>query len=250
MNRRFVFLSMITLFGCGSQPGPLTQTDFCNKYAQDVCAGVVPACLVTTATCTAGQLNACTTAARSNAGRDFIPANAEDCLNKVSSTYGKLKQGSVALNAADIQAMDQACSDVYRGTVLANGPCTADADCLDGLICDVAKGYCGTSKLVAQGAGCANIGETCPAGFFCSAITGVWLCLSKAGLGGACDAANPCQENLRCKAGTCVVQLDIGEVCTLDQDCSTGFCEPYAGLCAQDLRFANHTAACVAMGGP
>ena len=250
MNRRFVYLSMIVLIGCNSQPGPLTQTEFCNKYAEDVCAGVVPACLVTAATCTDGRLAECTDVARSNAGRDFIPANAEVCLNKVNGTYSKLKQGSVALSATDIQAKDQACGDVYRGTVLANGPCKADADCLDGLICDVAKGFCGTSKLVAQGAGCANIGETCPSGSFCNAITGVWLCLSKAGLGGACNDANPCLENLRCAAGTCVVQLGIGEQCTVDQDCSTGFCEPYAGLCAQDLRFAVHSSACVAMGGP
>jgi hypothetical protein len=250
MNRRFVFLSMLTLLGCGSQPGPLTQTDYCNEYAQGVCSGVVPACLVTTATCMAVQLDKCTADAQYNAGRVFIPANAETCLNKVSSTYSKLKQGSVALSAADLQAKDQACGDVYRGPVEKNGPCTADADCLDGLICDVAKGYCGTSKLVAQGAGCANIGETCPAGFYCSAITGVWLCLGRAGLGGACDAANPCMENLRCSTGTCVVQLGIGEQCAVDQDCKTGLCEPYAGLCAQDVRFANHTAACVAMGGP
>jgi hypothetical protein len=214
----------------------------------------VPACLVTAPTCTAVQVAECTGIAQINTGpdfhRDFQPANAEVCLNKVSSTYGKLKQGSVALSATDIQAKDQACGDVYRGTVLANGPCKADADCLDGLICDVAKGFCGTSKLVAQGAGCANIGETCPPGSFCNAITGVWLCLSKASLGGACNDANPCLENLRCAAGTCVVQLGIGEQCTVDQDCSTGFCEPYAGLCAQDLRFAVHSSACVAMGGP
>jgi len=250
MNRCFSLLSMIILVGCGSEPGPLTQTEFCNKYAQNVCAGVVPACLVTAPSCTAGQLAECTELARINAGRDFNPANAEACLNKVNSTFSKLKQGSVALSAADIQAKNQACADVYRGTVLANGPCTTDAACLDGLICDAAKGFCGTSKLVAQGAGCANVGETCPPGSFCSNITGVWLCLGKAGLGGACNAANPCLENLRCAAGTCIVQLGIGEVCTVDQDCDTGLCEPYAGKCAQDVRYANGSAACVAMGGP
>jgi hypothetical protein len=147
-----------------------------------------------------------------------------------------------------MQAMDQACGDVYRGTVMANGPCTSDTDCFTGLICD--KGYCGTTKMVAAGAQCNNIGETCPPGSFCSNATRIWLCTSKVSLGGACDDANPCLENLRCAAGSCVGQLDIGEVCTMDQDCSTGLCEPYAGLCAQDVRFANHSAACVAMGGP
>jgi hypothetical protein len=44
------------------------------------------------------------------------------------------------------------------------------------------------------------------------------------------------------------VQLGIGADCTVDQDCSSGFCEPYALKCAQDVRFANGSAACTAMG--
>jgi hypothetical protein len=250
MNRHLFFFGIVALAGCSSQPGPLTQTEYCNRYAQDVCAGVSPACLMTDASCTAGRLAQCATEAQSNATatRDFIPPNAEACLNKVNAVYGKLKQGAVALGAADIQAMNDACGNVYRGTALAYGSCKVDADCLDPLICD--KGYCGTARTVAQGAGCANIGETCPPGSYCSSTTGIWFCSSKVGLGGVCDASNPCLENLRCMGVACAVQLGIGEVCTVDQDCDSGFCEPYAGLCALDVRFANGSAACKAMGGP
>jgi hypothetical protein len=247
MNRRFAFLSMVALAGCGNQPGPLTQTEYCTQYAQDVCAGVSPACLLRPADCTAGRLAECTAVARNNAGRDFLPPNAEACLNKVNAAYGKLNQGAVALGASDIQAMNQVCGNIYRGTVLANGPCTVDADCLDPLICD--KGYCGTAKTVAQGAGCANIGEVCPQGFYCGGVTGVLVCAVKMGLGGACDAANPCLETLRCVVGACAVQLGIGDDCAVDQDCDSGFCEPYAAKCALDVRFANGSAACIAMGG-
>ncbi len=249
MNHRFVLLCAIALAGCSSQPAPLTQTEYCNQYAQDVCDGVSPACLMTPATCMAGRLAQCTGDAQTAANNhwDFIPPNAEACLNKVNATYGKLNGGAVSLSPADLMSVDLACGNVYRGTELPNGPCVVDADCLDGLICD--KGYCGTAKLVAQGAGCANIGEYCPYGSYCSAASGVWMCASKLGLGGACNAANPCLENLRCAAGVCSVQLDIGEDCSVDQDCSSGFCEPYAFKCAQDVRFANGNLDCQAMGG-
>jgi hypothetical protein len=201
---------------------------------------------MTAASCTAGQLTACSTEAQANATRKFIAANAEACLNKVSLAYGKLKQGTGVFSASDIQAANQACGNVYRGTVMTNGPCQLDIDCLDGLICD--KGRCGNAKVVGQGAQCANIGEICPQGFYCSMATGIWVCTNKLNLGGACTDS-PCLEDLRCAAGLCSVQLGIGEDCTFDQDCSTGFCEPYAGKCAQDVGFAYGNPACVAKGG-
>ncbi len=247
MNHRFVILGAIAFAGCSSQPEPLTQTEYCNQYAQDVCAGIVPACLMPQADCMAGRLAECTAQAQENAGRDFLPPNAQVCLDKVKAVYGKLNQGAVSLSPADLETVALACGKVYRGTELPNGPCVADADCLDGLICD--KGYCGTARLVAQGAGCANIGEYCPSGSYCSTTSGVWMCASKLGLGGACSAANPCLESLRCAGGICSVQLDIGGACSVDQDCSSGFCEPYALKCAQDVRFANGNLDCQAMGG-
>ena len=97
MNHRLVLLCVIALAGCSSQPGPLTQTEFCDKYAQEICAAVSPACLVTAASCTAGRLNDCSAVAQANATRDFIPPNAQVCLDKVRAAYGKLNQGAVAL---------------------------------------------------------------------------------------------------------------------------------------------------------
>jgi hypothetical protein len=224
----------------------LTQIEYCNQYAQNVCAGVVRACLITEATCTAGRLAECSQQAQENVGRDFIPANAEAYLSKVNAAYGKLKQGALTLGASEFQALDQARGKVYRGTVLANGVCAADADCLDPLICD--KNHCGTASTVAQGAGCANTGETCPPNFYCGESAGVRLCVTKVVLGGACEAY-PCMENLRCLGGACAVQLGIGQVCTADQECTSGFCEPYAAMCALDVQFGNRSAACVALGG-
>lgn len=248
MKPRAFLPIMVALVGCGSQPGPLTPAGYCDQIAQDVCAAVSPACLVPIATCTTGQLVQCSAEAQANAGRDFIPSGAQACLSKVSAVYAKLNQGMVALSAADYQAMTEICSQVYRGTGVANAPCTLDADCSSGLICD--KGYCGTATVVTKGAGCANIGEICPQGFYCSDASGVWVCSGKVGMGVACNASTLCLENLRCAAGVCSAQLGIGDACTADQDCSSGFCEPYAAICAEDVRFANGSAACIASAGP
>ena len=253
MNRRLVLLTMVALVGCHNEASPLTPTGYCTQYAQDVCAGVMPACLITDAVCTQGRLDECTRQAADNAGRQFIPANAETCLGEVRTVYNKVKQG-VPVGPADYRAMTQACNDVYRGTLAANAPCPsgATADCSDPLVC--VKCFCEPPKPVGQG-GCANSGEYCQLGYYCSNASGAYFCTSKGGLGSACGDSLPCLENLRCSAaGICDTQLGIGDVCSVDQDCSpvppnnTGFCDPYAFKCAQDLRFGAD--ACSAMSGP
>jgi hypothetical protein len=151
--------------------------------------------------------------------------------------------------------MVQACNDVYRGTIAANAPCPsgATADCMDGLVCD--KGFCGLARPVAQG-GCANSGEYCQTDYYCSNASGAYFCTSKGGLGAVCGDSLPCLETLRCSAGICTTQLEIGDVCSVDQDCNpagtnsvdkAGFCDPFAFKCAQDLRFKSE--ACNAMSG-
>jgi hypothetical protein len=247
--RRLLMLAPLLATGCGTEDKPLTASDFITQYAQNVCAGVSPACLVPMDTCTAIQSAARSQTAQDAAGQGwlFVPAAAQTCLGLVASVYGSLKTSAV-VKASDFKAMVYACDQVYRGPRTANATCAFDEDCTPGLICD--KLHCGTKSVVPQGAGCANIGETCPAGSYCAASAeGIRICASRIGLGGACGESTPCSETLRCLAGTCTAQLGIGEKCTVDQDCASKFCEPYAYLCADDVRFANHSAACVAMGG-
>jgi hypothetical protein len=241
-----MLVALVAFAGCGSDPSSLTPNEFFQKRAEAVCSAVSSACLVTVATCTTGRVAEYMAEYQTALSyfRDFIPSNAEACLSKVKDVYGKLDQGTVALKASDYQAMATACANVYRGSSPANGPCQSDIDCLGHLGCD--KGFCGTPKLVAPGAGCANIGEYCPTGSYCSNTTGIWICSTKVDLQGYC-ATSPCLESLRCAGGYCVARLGVGELCATDGDCSSGFCEPYAGKCADDIRFANGSAACVAM---
>jgi hypothetical protein len=239
---------LVLLTSCGSEPDPLSANAFFQKRPAAECAAVSSACLVTESACVVGRAAEYTAEyqAALRAARDFVPPQAESCLARVEDVYGKLDQGKVAIRAADYQAMTSVCANVYRGSSVANGPCQADVDCVGALICD--KGYCATRKLVAAGAGCANPGESCPQGSYCRYANGVWLCSAKVGAQGDCTVA-PCIETLRCAAGVCVARLGIGEACAADSDCSSGFCEPFAARCAEDIRFANGSAACRAMGG-
>jgi hypothetical protein len=248
MKHRPILLVLVALVGCGNEPSPLTASQFFQKRAQDVCVGIYSACLMTMDACTAAQTadyQAEYQAATANF-RDFIPPNAEACLGKVKDVYGKLENGAVALKAADYRTMQAVCANVYRGTSAVNGPCQSDTDCLGNLACD--KGFCATPKLVGAGGLCANPGEYCPPGSYCSNATGVWVCTAKVGAQGNC-LASPCLETLRCASGLCVDRLAIGEACVSDADCAGDFCEPYAAKCANDIRFANGTAACIALGG-
>jgi hypothetical protein len=247
MRLRLLSLVLVAFAGCGSDKAPTTQTEYCGLYAQEICAAVAPACLMTESACTAGRLADCGVQAQQNSRRDFLPSNADACLAKIGEVYGKLNQGAVALTAAAITSINDACANVYRGTKATNGSCEVDVDCLDGLVCD--KGFCGRANIVAQGQGCANVGEICPPGNYCSGAAPVSSCVSKGQLGADCNDAVPCLENLRCESGVCAVQLEVGVACAVNQDCKTRFCEPYAQMCANDVRFANKSAACTAMGG-
>jgi hypothetical protein len=257
MKCRIVLLSLcsIAIMGCNGGANSMTTTQFCNKKAQAICESVSPACLTPVSGCISGQVAQCLADAQYELGnsRDFIPHNAEDCLKKVKEVYGKLDK-AIALKAAELQAMDLVCAMVYRGTSMANGPCTVDADCLEDMICD--KNRCGNWTLKAQGEGCANIGEYCPQGFYCGDSLGVKACIPRVGLMSTCNevmAINKpvilCAEVLRCVGEVCIQQLGIGETCAGHQDCASGFCEPYALKCGEDLRFANGSAACIAISG-
>lgn len=248
MKPRSMLFLLLPLASCGDEPAPLSPEGFFQKRADEVCSEMLLACYVEVPVCVAGRVAEYQAEyhAALQAFRDFIPANAEACLAKVKEVYGKIKEGMVAMKAVDYQAMVAVCANVYRGSSPANEWCELDVDCLDNLICD--KGSCATSKLVAPGALCANPGESCPQGSYCGYDGRVWLCTAKVGALGDCTAA-PCIEALRCAGGVCVPRLDIAEACTTDGDCSSGFCEPYARVCAQDIRFAKGSDACRAMGG-
>ncbi len=245
----------LALFGslvgaCGSDDDSvLTRQQFCQEKARRECADVVPACLIPEVECRASREAACNTQAAIDlsAQRTFSPSNAATCLSKVGDIFGKLNRGAVALTADEWRQQKAACERVFQGSALLNQKCNQTTDCSGILVCD--RGYCGSPKRVSAGAGCANTGEYCEPGNYCSNDARP-LCTVRLGFGGACSATVPCLENLRCDlsgaVGMCSTLFTDSSPCLSDGDCASGFCEPFALRCSHDVRFASGTPACTA----
>lgn len=237
------------LAGCSGNDRPMTRAEFCQNYSERECSNVAPACLVPEADCLAARQAACADRAQieESAQRSFDPANADACLSRVSAVFGVLNH-NLAIEAEDYRSIDTACARVFHGNAAANEACGVDADCSGTLVCD--KGRCGTWRQVDPGAGCANIGEYCPQGYYCGGASGVWMCTARSGLGAVCSPEVSCVENLRCDNGICADRLAIGLACQADGECASAFCEPFAMKCGTGVRFAEESSACKAYQPP
>jgi hypothetical protein len=236
-------LAALVVTSCNRDDRPMTRAEFCQNRSERECSSVAPACLLPEVDCLAARQAACASQGQieESAQRPFDPANADACLSRVSAVFGVLSH-NLAIEAKDYRSIDEACARVFHGNAAANETCGVDADCSGTLVCD--KGRCGTWRQVDPGAGCANIGESCPQGYYCGSGSGVWMCTARPGLGAMCDAEVACIEDLRCVGGTCADRLTIGIACQDDGECASGFCEPFASKCATDVRFAEGTSAC------
>ena len=225
----------------------MTRADFCQSYSENECSNVAPACLVTEADCQSVRQAWCMAWGQSEEdaqpSRPFDPQNAQACLSTVSAVFGALKS-NLGIQASDYLSIDKACTRVFHGSAQANDTCGVDADCSGSMTCD--KGRCGNAHQVDPGAGCANIGESCPPGYYCGGETGVFVCEVRPGAGANCGDGVPCLEDLRCASGVCAARLLIGTACQDDGDCASQFCEPFALKCGTDVRFADGTPACQA----
>lgn len=241
-----LFGSLVGACG-GDDDASMTRLQFCQERAKRECAAVVPACLIPDLECRTSREAVCNNQAAIDvtALRTFVPSNAGTCLNKVSDIFGRLDRGAVAITDKEWREIDPACERVFQGPAQANQKCNQNSDCSGSLVCD--RGYCGSPKKVSAGAGCANTGEFCEPGNYCSNDSRP-LCTLRPGFGGACGAAVPCLENLRCDLSTgigmCTTLLADSSPCLADGDCASGFCEPFAFKCSHDVRFASGTPAC------
>ena len=224
-----------------SKDEDMAETEFCPEYARTECATVGERCVAATnEACIATRTTACEqrAAAWKAGGRPFSGKNAAACLEKLKSTYALS-----TINAENLRALDDTCSRVYPGTAPANSACTVDHDCAGSLICD--KMLCGARKVVAAGAGCANVGEQCPAGQICKlGPQSLRLCQARQAAGMPCSASEPCLESLRCDGTSCVARLKTSEACTQDGDCESSYCDPYRMICAPGLAFALGSDSC------
>jgi hypothetical protein len=236
--------------GCGVlDDKPKSVGEFCGEYAKIECEQTAVSCSRSRAECEPIRKATCQSfvAPLMDPSRVFRSENAEDCLEQLKKTYSKS-----LITAADLTALTDRCRRVVEGPGLANATCTVDIDCRSPLICD--KKRCGPLRVVAAGANCANPGEVCPPNEYCRAADGLAVCSARPDKGAACNVELPCKPNLRC-SDTCVDKLPANSPCGTDDDCQTGYCNPYppasAGrTCLPGLSFAPFAPTCDAYFGP
>jgi hypothetical protein len=233
------------LGACQAAPGAMNEEEFCVEYARRECAKVALACgFERPTTCEEVRKTACRAWVQRTKSevRGFRPENVEACLKKVSDTYGE-----PLIKAEHWKALADVCQRVFQGSRRALEPCAADGECAAGLVCD--KRRCAPRRDVGPGAPCANPGDTCPRTEYCKqADEIVWMCTRKLEKGRPCGVAEPCAEALRCR-GTCTDRLPVSAPCAQDDDCETGYCFPYRGVCAAGLNFALGSPSCDAYEG-
>ncbi len=253
--------------GCGSNNDPVKGPQYaypdvptyCAARAKAECSQVVlDNCQTTQDACVAARRGACGQGVP--AGASYRPAQADACIAAVTAAYT-----NDTLTAAELEAVDKACAQLFQGTGVADSPCSSDTGCnLDAqLQCVMATGSAsGTCQIpvpVDPGGDCSAVDAVCQDGYFCSAEA--QGCLQKYGTGKACSDVKPCQDTLRCVPtaatatdGTCEAKLDAMSACTCEagktwcqsSDCAGGLCSAVQGnlQCASQLKLSPNEPIC------
>jgi hypothetical protein len=247
------------LLGLGLAPAcgvlddkPKSVGDFCLEYAKRECGPTAAICSRSAAECEPIRRAACmafVAPLQDGAGRVFRSDNAEGCLEQLEETYKKS-----LITAADLASLRSKCDRVVEGAGVANASCGAHQDCRSPLVCD--KGRCGPERVVAAGANCANPGEVCQPTEYCKTADGLSVCAARGDKNAACSATLPCKPSFRCgAAATCADKAAANAPCTIDDECATGYCNPYApasvgNTCLPGLSFSPFSPSCEAYFGP
>ncbi len=240
----------LAVAGCGVlDDKPHSVGDFCGEYAKIECESTAVTCSRTRAECEPIRRAACQAfvAPLEDPSRLFRSNNADDCLEQLRVTYKKS-----LITAADLQALTAKCGRVVEGAAVANTTCAVDQDCRSPLICD--KKRCGPLTVVGAGRNCANPGEVCQPNEYCRPSDSLMICTARPDKGASCSLDVPCKPNLRC-SGTCVEKMPVNAACVEDDDCVSGYCNPYpppggGRTCLAGLSFAPFAPTCEAYFGP
>jgi hypothetical protein len=268
--------------GCSSAVAPYPDAEsFCSALAEAQCGGgdggpsIAALCGVTAETCIAAAQQTCTTNASTalmDTGRAYTQANAPACIEATQAAYSMTQ-----IPAATLATLASTCDAVFAGNAAIGASCTSTASCAqtetDGgtpsAVCaPVQPGskvmQCAMAVAVSEGMPCANIGDVCPAGTFC---TGVPAECHPGGTVGAsctptvgCSAGAFCNINAGAKTGSCIQGGEIGSSCTTSANCGTSapYCDlnvkpesgggKATGSCEIGLSFATEAPDCKALG--
>jgi hypothetical protein len=230
-----------TAAGCGGGDAAVAFTEdvYCNERAAAECGALNSTCAFSpgdTTACIAKRKTVCAQEAaslKSPPKRIFREGRGKECVSKSRSVFQPVVTASAWLELREV------CSRTFEGLAKSTEACEISLDCESGLICD--KGFCGRSTTVGTDAGCANAGEQCKTGQFCSKVGAVFKCTNRLGLDAACDyPTNLCVESLRCLAGVCKPRLMQGDACAADADCAELLlCDPFTNKCSSKVNLAS-----------
>lgn len=250
----------LAVSGCGSKEDPVSGpqytypdvVSYCAARAKAECSPVVlDSCQSAEVSCLTTRQGLCGQAVPPNA--KYRPAQADACIAAVTTAYTDDK-----FTAAEMDAIDEACSKLFGGLGGANATCSDNTGCdLDsGLECvkptGADSGTCQAPAIMQPGDPCNAPDAVCKDGYFCTSST-PQSCAKKLPAGQTCNDVLPCDDTLRCVAndppatdGTCEAKLAIQSTCTANEDCADGLCIQIAGemKCASSIKFSPNEPVC------
>ncbi len=237
-----VAIGVLGTLGNGCSSGPLPNADvnaFCESKATQECQVAESCNAPSTAACISLRQTVCITdanAAMKSGTRAYSQPAAGACISAVQSAYSNAPS---EITFATLQQVDQTCAQVFPGTVPDGGSCKTDFDCANQEVCSpVEPGsstmVCATAVSVNKGDPCANVGDVCEPGTFCTGVP------AKCAVGGTADNGATCTPTVGCATGDycqidagatkgkCITAGSKGSLCTVDANCAAA--APYCDL--------------------
>jgi len=182
--------------------------------------------------------------------RTYTTGNAKSCIDALNGAFGN---NNVQIKYADLfktGGLVDTCEGVFVGNVGNGSGCTTNYDCtMSGEVCASVPGQqaaCATPTTKQVGSACADPGDTCATGNYCSNASGSDKCVAAGTEGGPCKANNQCVAADHCVSGACAALALSGGACATNDDCdpSAPFCDPDVDKCAVGLGFLNGSFDC------
>lgn len=182
--------------------------------------------------------------------RQYTSGKAKACIDALNGAFGG---GNDKITYDDLfksGGLVDTCEAVFQGNVGNGSGCTTNYDCTQsGEVCASVPGQqaaCATPTMKAQGSACADPGDTCSDGNYCSNASGSPKCVASETTGGPCKANDECVSADHCVSGACAQKEVAGGPCTSNDDCDSTapFCDPDVDKCAVGLGFLNGSFDC------
>jgi hypothetical protein len=232
------------------------QSDFCAAVAKAECQEATN-CGVDETQCETWRARQCNSGTiivpltpSDTLSRQYNPDKAKACIDALNGAFGN---SNVQIKYGDLfnkGGLVDTCEAVFAGNVGNGSACTTDYDCTQmGEVCASVPGQqaaCATPTMKALGSACADPGDTCATGTYCSNASGSDKCVAAETNGGPCQSNDECVTGFHCVNKACTAQALSGGACATNSDCdpSAQFCDPDVDKCTVGLGFLNGSFDC------